>query len=164
MRRQDGEAGSPEGPFLPRALTALCSHARSVNSLLLGPGSLDTCQQRKQAAISEKMGRTQSPHGILETWWVVDSYWILLFAPGADDLCHTYLHSSGRRDQESSSCVAPNLPWARGPVGFKKALCSVSWHSTAQKEICTLSPSACQRHGCLEGRDPVTTALQEAGH
>lgn len=38
-------------------------------------------------------------------------------------------------------------------VGFKKALCSVSWHSTAQKEICTPSPSACQDagRGCLKG-------------
>lgn len=43
-------------------------------------------------------------------------------------------------------------------VGFKKALCSVSWHS--QKEICTPSPSACQDagQGCLKGPCDHSTA------
>lgn len=75
----------------PPGSHASCSYALSVTSLPLAAWTY--ASRENKLLFLKRMGWTQSPHGILETWWVVDSYWILLFEPGAADLYYMNLHS-----------------------------------------------------------------------
>lgn len=123
---------------------------------------LDTCQQRKQAAISEENGVDP-----VSTWHLRNLVGgrqllvppVLSQEQPTSTTC-TYIAKGGgvRLASAGSQTYHGHMDLVALRVGFKKALCSVSWHS--QKEICTPSPSACQDtgQGCLKGPCDHSTA------
>lgn len=145
-------------PPMGSSLMFLCVFSRQSASRCLDAS-------RENKLFLRRMGRTRSPHGILETWWVVDSYWVLLFEPLTSTHCTSRAKGGGVRIAAAwPGTYHGHMDLVVFREGFKKALCSVSWHSTAQKEICILSPSACQDggRGCLEG--PCDHSTVESRH